>query len=417
VGESQEALFYLNGACVGVLQAGSHVLETENIPFLKKLFNKVTGNVNIFHAQIYYVNKVELDMKWGVGDIMYEDPAGPVFTMGCHGQMNLMAVNSRMLVEKLVGNQSGLTKAQVIEKFRMLLAAEITDRLVNVMMERDISITQVTGKQLIISESLKPILFELFQGYGFSLEQFRIVRIAVPEDDPEFRRLKRLRANEGLRKRELELEQAEALIRTKTEGEQTMIRAQAEAEAYRMQALAEAEGMKAKGYTYQQETARQVGLAAMQNGITGNGSGLGDIAGLGITLGAMGSVAGMTKEALNPALSGWNVSEPATPPTPAAAPPAPVTIQPAAKAPASDSWDCSCGQKGITSKFCPECGGKRPEAPSAWNCSCGQTGITSKFCPECGSKRPEAPATWNCACGVTGITSKFCPECGAKRGE
>ena len=55
-----------------------------------------------------------------------------------------------------------------------------------------------------------------------------------------------------------------------------------------------------------------------------------------------------------------------------------------------------------------------PAAASAnsWTCSCGASGITSKFCPECGAKKPEEPATWDCSCGAKNITSKFCPECG-----
>jgi hypothetical protein len=181
-----------------------------------------------------------------------------------------------------------------------------------------------------------------------------------------------------------------------------IIEAQGAAEAYRLQAEAEAAEMKMKGYTYQQETSRQVGLEAMKNGLTGNGgagSGLGEVAGLGVTLGAMGSVIGMTRDALNPTLetAGQIGKQVGT------------TI--------SDTWDCPCGQKGITSKFCPECGAKRPEPETTWDCACGKKGISTKFCPECGVKRPEPEPTWDCSCGAKGITSKFCPECGAKRPE
>lgn len=50
-------------------------------------------------------------------------------------------------------------------------------------------------------------------------------------------------------------------------------------------------------------------------------------------------------------------------------------------------WNCVCGEKNISSKFCPECGAKNP-ALNKWTCSkCGTTGIVSKFCPECGAKR------------------------------
>ena len=87
-------------------------------------------------------------------------------------------------------------------------------------------------------------------------------------------------------------------------------------------------------------------------------------------------------------------------------------------------WKCpECGQEGITSKFCPECGAKRPEPVQVeiWKCpDCGTEGISSKFCPECGAKKPEPVQveTWKCPnCGTEGISSKFCPECGSRRSE
>jgi ribosomal protein L32 len=162
-----------------------------------------------------------------------------------------------------------------------------------------------------------------------------------------------------------------------------------------------------------------------QMGANGGGAGLGDIAGLGVTLGAMGGVMGMTKEAMAPMFGQQS------------APAAPVSAgwecvcgakniqsrfcpecgskKPETKA--ADTWDCVCGNKGITGKFCGECGAKRPEAPTAWDCpQCGNKGITAKFCGECGCRKPEAPAVWNCPdCGTQGITAKFCPECGRKR--
>ena len=164
-----------------------------------------------------------------------------------------------------------------------------------------------------------------------------------------------------------------------------------------MQAEAEAQEMRMKGYTYQQETARQVGLEAMKNGGAGGVTGLaGDMMQLGVDLGTMGSVIGMAKDAISPAAQAAAGLGGAIP---------------------SDPWDCACGAKGIKSKFCPDCGAKRPEPALGWTCpGCGRTGITSRFCPECGMKKPE-PDTWDCSCGRKGITSKFCPDCGKKKGE
>ena len=92
-----------------------------------------------------------------------------------------------------------------------------------------------------------------------------------------------------------------------------------------------------------------------------------------------------------------------------------------APAPAAQGWTCSCGQSGITGKFCPNCGAKKPEPKppaDSWTCSCGQGGITGKFCPNCGAKKPEPKPEadgWTCSCGQSGITGKFCPECGSPR--
>lgn len=169
----------------------------------------------------------------------------------------------------------------------------------------------------------------------------------------------------------------------------------------------EAEEMRLKGYSQkdviqadvQKAYAGALGEIGANGGSFGGGGGmLGDIAGLGVTLGAMGGVMNMTREAMTPMMQmGREAVAPAVP----------------------SGWDCACGQKNIQSKFCPQCGSKKPEPKIAdtWDCpNCGNKGITMKFCGECGFKKPEPPETWDCPnCGNKGITMKFCPECGHKR--
>ena len=112
--ESQEALFYFNGACDWVYSGRAATFLRRSIfRFLKKLIQRITGNESIFHAQVYFVNKVVLDIKWGAGDIVYQDPAGPVFNIGCFGQMNLAAEEPRCIVERLVGSEVSLKRSEV----------------------------------------------------------------------------------------------------------------------------------------------------------------------------------------------------------------------------------------------------------------------------------------------------------------
>jgi len=77
-------------------------------------------------------------------------------------------------------------------------------------------------------------------------------------------------------------------------------------------------------------------------------------------------------------------------------------------------WDCACGQKGNTGKFCMGCGQPKPvpkPQEAGWTCSCGQTGNTGKFCLNCGQPKPVQDDSWTCVCG-TANKGKFCMNCG-----
>ncbi len=80
------------------------------------------------------------------------------------------------------------------------------------------------------------------------------------------------------------------------------------------------------------------------------------------------------------------------------------------------AWKCpACGTEGITGKFCPECGAKKPE--DGWVCpTCGKVN-KGKFCSECGAKKPAGVPQYKCdKCGWEpedpAHPPKFCPECG-----
>ena len=434
VHESQEAIFFRDGKALDLFGAGRYTLATQNIPLLENLYKLPTNTTEVFHSEVYFVNlTTQMGIKWGTDSkVRLFDPAsGLHIEIGACGNFSLRVCDSRKLLVRLVGTASEFKQNEVIGdsysitsvvgKFKALVMNKVKANLARIIKENNINILEVDEYIDVLSEKLRLAINEILAEYGLTMPEFFVTAIMTPDDDPNFRRLKQQFADKTLKVREEEIRKAEAeaaqsrkileaqteaqlkMVGAQGEAEALKIKAQAEAEAYKAQAFAEAEEMRAKGYTYQQETARMVGMEAMQNGITGNGSGgagsaLGDIAGLGVTLGAMGGVIGMTKDALSPIMQ--TSSE----------------IGGSVVPPSADTWDCSCGCKDIKSKFCPDCGSPKPAPAVGWDCTCGCKNITSKFCPECGSKKPEA-TTWDCTCGCKNITSKFCPECGSKKPE
>ena len=422
VHESQEAIFFRDGQALDLFGAGRYTLETQQLPVLEKLYKLPTDTEGTFHSEVYYINlTTQMGIKWGTDSKvrLFDPMTGMHIELGASGEFNIRVTNSRKLLLKLVGTTSGMTQNDLVGAngksfFRSMVMTQVKSYLASTIRENSINVLEIDERLMELSEALRNKINPRLAEYGLEMPDFFVSRVVLPDDDPNFRRMKEQFAEQYLNVRQEQIRKniavAEAermtveaqtaaqmkIIGAQGDAEVIRIKAQAEAEAYKAQAMAEAAEMQAKGYTQrdviQADVQKSYAGALGQMGANGGGAGLGDIAGLGVTLGAMGGVIGMTKEAMSPLF---------TPETPAQ--------------PAQNGWACTCGASNIQSKFCPECGTKKPEPNPAWTCpECGKTNITSKFCPECGTKKPNE--AWNCPqCGQTDIKTKFCPECGYKK--
>lgn len=432
VHESQEAIFFRDGQALDLFGAGRYTLQTQQLPLLEKIYKLPTDTEGTFHSEVYFVNlATQMGIKWGTDSkVRLFDPAsGLHIEIGASGEFNIRVTNSRKLLLKVVGTTGGLGQEQLLGIgngkgfFRSMVMTQVKSYLAQTIKENAINILEIDEHLMSLSGALRERINAALDEYGLTMPEFYVSRIVTPDDDPNFRRMKEQYAEqyllvrqEGIRKAEAEAAADRKAVEAQTaarmkiigaqgEAEALKIQKQAEAEAYRMQAEAEAAEMRMKGYTYQQETSRQVGLEAMKNGLGGgtNAAGaLGDLAGLGVSLGAMGSVIGMTKDALNP------MTQDAA------------QMGAAVGAAVAGGWDCPvCGHKNISTNFCPDCGGKKPEVKIGWDCAqCGTKNIQSRFCPNCGAKKPEESSGWTCPdCGTKDILSRFCPNCGAQKPE
>lgn len=456
VHESQEAIFFRDGQALDLFAAGRYTLETQQLPLLEKLYQLPADAEGSFHSEVYFINlATQMGIKWGTDSkVRLFDPAsGLHLELGASGEFNIQVTDARRLLLKVVGTTEVLGQADLLGGgstrgiFRALVMTKVKSYLAQAIRENSINILEIDERLMELSTALRDKINAGLADYGVTMPEFFVSRIVTPDEDPNFRRMKEQYAEqyllvrqEQIRKSEAEAAQLRKAVEAETAARMKIIGAQgeaaalkiqkeAEAEAYRMQAAAEAAEMQMKGYSYQQETSRQVGLEAMKNGLTGSdgagaGGTFGDLAGLGISLGAMGGVMGMTKEAMSGVMGGsqqmgqmlgdmmGDRMEDNTMGTRNKS-----TM-------GADTWDCVCGEKQIRGNFCQNCGSKRPEptpkaAKEAWDCTCGETGITGNFCPNCGTKKPVQmqPECWDCSCGEKDLRGRFCPNCGGKKPE
>ena len=450
VHESQEAIFFANGQAADTFGPGRYKLDAENIPILTKLVNAVTG-VSVFHCEVYFINKtVQMAVKWGTDSkVRFVEPTlGLPVELGASGEMNLAISDGRKLLLKLVGTMKGIawgdegagfTKS-LLTSFRPLISTAVKANLPSAIKQQNIDIVEVDEHLVELSDSLKSKILPGFEEYGLTIPQFYLTNIVLPENDPNFKRLRELhtitlqkrmataeaevrvtqaesRASymtaEAAAEAKIKAAQREAILEGETteteiarrEAERKIIQAQADAQATQMAGMAEAAVMQAQGYNQKDVLQAEVqkayaeGIGNMGGGANGGtgGSMLGDMVGLGVGMAAMGAMAPQVGEMMK----GFNFSQ----------------QNGNMKDGVQKSETVQCPKCGNAlpngAKFCLECGTKIENlAENEMICPhCGQKTPKGKFCMECGqalvSKCP--------SCGAeVPQGGKFCLECGTK---
>lgn len=468
VHESQEAVFFRDGQALDLFEAGRYTLETQQLPILEKLYQLPTDTEGTFHSEVYYINLVsQLAVKWGTSEKvnLIEPQTGAPISIGARGLLNFRVADGRKLLLKLVGTTGGLSRQDLMEEsnstiknyFRGIIQLAVSTNLANIITDEKLDVLMIDQQKLRLSAAMLPVIQPYFEYYGLAITEFLVEGIMLPQKgDLGYDSLQtiiqmrqknltksaieteteiKLAEMEAKKQLDIRLHQNAAEVEiahrglVQQKGETSILEAQLEsqrtvaattgevaAERMRMQlemerkaqmAQIEAEEMRLKGYNQKDvlqadvQKAYAEGIGNMSPAVSsgGGGSVVGDMLGLSMGMAAASAIAPQMSNLVQ------NMAKP-------------LTTSPTSGA--GDTWDCTCGQKGITFNFCPNCGSKKPEpkAPDSWDCTCGHTGITFNFCPYCGAKKPEKkPDTWDCDCGQKDIAFNFCPNCGKKKGE
>ena len=261
VHESQEAIFMMNGQALDLFGPGRYTLETQNIPKIGKFLNRATGDTTPFHCEVYFVNKtVQMGIKWGTDSkIQYIEPTyGFPISIGASGEMSLRAEDSRKLLLKLVGTESGLGQQQLAGYFRAFLMTRVKTYIAQVIKADSVNIFEIDEHLAAFSEALHKLLIPDFADYGVALDRFFVTTVVKPDGERQYEKFKELHFRQYADIAEAKLRQQTDLIYAQTEAQKVVIDSQAQA-TKRAQ----------EGYTYAQERGFDVAEKVAQNEAVG----------------------------------------------------------------------------------------------------------------------------------------------------
>lgn len=185
VGQDELALFYRDGRYVSQLGAGRHTLDSENVPFLSRLVDAVTGG-NIFRAEIWFITTRELgSRKFGgpVGDVL--DPmSGMAVGLRIHGLYS-MRVEDPIKAIDFFGLRSWSNEEDFEGWFRSQLLKTIRDTIAEMVVKQNLPLLQVTSGAM-TDEIEKTVLENVkapLSAYGIRIVRMGDFVVDMKEED------------------------------------------------------------------------------------------------------------------------------------------------------------------------------------------------------------------------------------------
>lgn len=169
VSESQEAVLFSGGEAVGPFGPGTHVLDTRNYPVLTSIIKLGTGRVTPFPAEVWFVSKnFKLNIKWGTtGAIQVEDPKYHIMLpVRAFGQYGITVCDTMKFLTKLVGTLPAFVESTLSDYFRGVIATHAKDLIAKSLVERGISVLELSAHLNEVSGDLESKLSPVMEEYG-----------------------------------------------------------------------------------------------------------------------------------------------------------------------------------------------------------------------------------------------------------
>ena len=186
------AIFVKDGVIAGKLGPGRHNLDTNNVPFISALLEKVTGG-NLFIAEVYFVTLREFaSLKFGgpIGDVRDPDTSLGIGTM-VYGDFSLKVHDPEKLVLGLVGMRKA-SNDEFLGWFKSQVLKTTRDRIAELIVKKKWPLLDVTSgafTEEIETEVIAGVKQHV-EPYGVTVVRFGNFTVSIkPEDEQTLKKL------------------------------------------------------------------------------------------------------------------------------------------------------------------------------------------------------------------------------------
>ena len=186
VHDSQEAIVFKDGQASEPYKSGTYTIETANIPGIKKIVGLATGGVSPNHCEVFFINKsYSMDVCWGTAspwslqDLSFQMPV----QIQSYGSFNVKVVDSKVLIQKLVGTTTSFSQYDVHNYFRSIIINRIKDCIAKTIAEEEIGVIELSSRLYEVSEKILPLINTTLSKYGIEAEDFAIESLHIVENE------------------------------------------------------------------------------------------------------------------------------------------------------------------------------------------------------------------------------------------
>lgn len=190
---SQIAFFVKGGQIFDEFEAGTYTLKTSNIPLLNNIVNIPFGGDSPFQAEVWFVNlTTKLDIRWGTNsEIQLEDPKYNIIVpVRAFGQYGMRIIDPKIFLKTLMGNMTSFEVFKVNQYFKGKMLSQLSSLIAKKVAQDNISILEINSHLVDMSEYCNEEINKVFTKYGIELQEFSIMSINIPDDDPSLLKLK-----------------------------------------------------------------------------------------------------------------------------------------------------------------------------------------------------------------------------------